>query len=40
MRSQTAAMLLIQAGLDGTKLYNLEGGILGWHAALPNEIVK
>ncbi|MEJ6715784.1 MAG: molybdopterin-synthase adenylyltransferase MoeB [Euryarchaeota archaeon] len=40
MRSQTAAMFLIQAGLDGTKLYNLEGGILGWHAALPNEIVK
>ncbi|MDE0858110.1 MAG: molybdopterin-synthase adenylyltransferase MoeB [Candidatus Poseidoniaceae archaeon] len=40
VRSQTAARLLIQAGLDGTKLYNLEGGILGWHAALPNEIVK
>ena len=40
MRSQLAAMLLIQAGMNGSKLYNLEGGILAWQAALPEEIVS
>ena len=40
MRSQLAAMLLIQAGMNGSKLYNLEGGILAWQAALPKEIVS
>ena len=40
MRSQIAAMLLIQAGMDGSKLYNLEGGILAWQSALPEEIVQ
>tara|TARA_Y100000994_G_scaffold247860_1_gene254164 strand:+ start:278 stop:1444 length:1167 start_codon:yes stop_codon:yes gene_type:complete len=39
MRSQLAAMLLIQAGMNGSKLYNLEGGILAWQAALPEEIM-
>jgi rhodanese-related sulfurtransferase len=33
-------MLLIQAGMDGSKLYNLEGGILAWQSALPEEIVQ
>ena len=40
MRSQLAAMLLIQAGMNGSKLYNLEGGILAWQAALPEEIMS
>lgn len=40
MRSQLAAMLLIQAGMNGSKLYNLEGGILAWQAALPQEIMS
>ena len=40
MRSQVAAMLLIQAGMNGSKLYNLEGGILAWQAALPEEIMS
>ena len=40
MRSQIAAMLLIQAGMDGSKLYNLEGGILAWQSALHEEIVQ
>jgi molybdopterin/thiamine biosynthesis adenylyltransferase/rhodanese-related sulfurtransferase len=40
MRSQMAAMMLIQAGMDGSKLYNLDGGIMAWHAALPEEIVR
>ena len=40
MRSQLAAMLLIQAGMNGSKLYNLEGGILAWQAALPEEILS
>ena len=40
MRSQIAAMLLIQAGMNGSKLYNLEGGILAWQSALPEEIVQ
>jgi rhodanese-related sulfurtransferase len=33
-------MMLIQAGMDGSKLYNLDGGIMAWHAALPEEIVR
>ena len=40
MRSQMAAMLLMQAGMDGNTLYNLEGGILAWNAAQPEEILQ
>ena len=40
MRSQVAAMILIQAGMNGSKLYNLEGGIIAWQAALPEEIMS
>ena len=39
MRSQMAAMYLIQAGYDGSFLYNLEGGILAWHSVRPDEII-
>ena len=39
MRSQIAAMLLIREGMDASKLYNLEGGIMAWNSALPSEIV-
>jgi adenylyltransferase/sulfurtransferase len=40
MRSQIAAMLLIREGMDASKLYNLEGGIMAWNSALPSEIVQ
>ena len=39
MRSQMAAMFLIQAGYEGSSLYNLEGGILAWQSVLPDEII-
>ena len=39
MRSQMAAMTLIQAGIEASRLYNLDGGIMAWHAAAPSEIV-
>lgn len=39
MRSQMAAMYLIQAGYDGSFLYNLEGGIMAWHSVRPDEII-
>ena len=32
-----AAMLLMEAGFEGSRLYNLEDGILGWYA-LPEDI--
>jgi len=38
MRSQIAAMYLINAGYDGNKLYNLDGGIMAWNNALPADI--
>ena len=38
MRSQLAAMELIQAGWQGNRLFNLEGGIMGWYAAAPDDI--
>ena len=38
MRSMMAAMLLMEAGVDGTRLYNLEDGILGWYALAPEDI--
>ena len=40
MRSQTAAMYLIQSGYDASLLYNLEGGIMAWQASAPSEIVS
>jgi adenylyltransferase/sulfurtransferase len=40
MRSQLAAMELINLGVDANRLYNLDGGILGWMAAAPDEIVR
>ncbi|MBT7063443.1 MAG: rhodanese-like domain-containing protein [Euryarchaeota archaeon] len=39
MRSQMAAMLLMQAGYEGTSLFNLEGGIMAWQSLLPDEII-
>ena len=39
MRSQMAAMLLIQAGYEGSSLYNLEGGIMAWQSTAPDEII-
>ena len=38
MRSQIAALLLIDAGFDANKLYNLEGGILSWNHVSPADI--
>jgi adenylyltransferase/sulfurtransferase len=40
MRSQMAAMYLIQSGYDATFLYNLEGGIMAWQASAPAEVVQ
>ena len=39
MRSQLAAIELIKSGWDGKNLYNLEGGIIAWNTAAPDEIV-
>ena len=38
MRSMMAAMALMEAGIDGSRLYNLEDGILGWYAQAPEDI--
>ena len=40
MRSQIAAMLLMQAGYEGSSLYNLEGGIMAWQSTAPDEIIN
>ena len=40
MRSQLAAMSMIQSGYDATRLYNLDGGIIAWKSAAPDEIIK
>ena len=40
MRSQMAIMLLAQSGFDSSRLFNLTGGILAWHAAKPDEIIN
>ena len=40
MRSQLAAIELIKLGVVADRLYNLDGGILGWMAAAPDEIVR
>ena len=39
MRSQMAIMVLIQAGVDSARLYNLDGGIQAWSMAKPDEII-
>jgi len=38
MRSQLAAIELIQSGWDANRLFNLDGGIMGWYAAAPGDI--
>lgn len=38
MRSQLAAIELIQAGWAAERLFNLDGGIMAWHAAAPGDI--
>lgn len=40
MRSQLAIMLLIEAGYDGAKMYNLSGGIIGWAEVDPDGIIQ
>jgi adenylyltransferase/sulfurtransferase len=40
MRSQLAAIELIKAGWVADRLYNLEGGIMAWHAMSPEDIVS
>ncbi|MAJ01094.1 MAG: molybdenum cofactor biosynthesis protein MoeB [Euryarchaeota archaeon] len=40
MRSQLAAMSMLQAGFNAVRVYNLDGGIIAWKAAAPDEIVN
>ena len=40
MRSQLAIMQLLEAGYDGTKLFNLSGGILDWAETNPEGIIQ
>ena len=40
MRSQLAAIELIKAGWVAERLYNLEGGIMAWKMASPEDIVS
>ncbi len=40
MRSQLAAIELIKSGYSAQRLYNLEGGIMAWNAASPDEILR
>jgi adenylyltransferase/sulfurtransferase len=40
MRSQMAAMSLVNAGWDADRLFNLQGGIMAWHAERPDELVN
>ncbi|MEZ8112628.1 MAG: molybdopterin-synthase adenylyltransferase MoeB [Candidatus Poseidoniaceae archaeon] len=40
IRSQMAIMLLKQSGFDYSRLFNLTGGILAWHATKPDEIIN
>ena len=40
VRSQMAIMLLAKSGFDSSRLFNLSGGILAWHAAKPDEIIN
>ena len=38
MRSQMAALLLIDSGFDGNKLFNIDGGIILWSQTSPTDI--
>ena len=38
IRSEMAIMLLTQSGFDSSRLFNLSGGIMAWHAAKPDEL--
>ena len=38
MRSQMAALFLMDSGFDGNKLFNIEGGILLWSQTSPSDI--
>ena len=38
MRSEMAIMLLTRSGFDSSKLFNLSGGIMAWHAASPEDL--
>ena len=38
MRSMMAATMLMEAGVDASRLYNLQDGILGWYANAPEDI--
>jgi adenylyltransferase/sulfurtransferase len=38
MRSQMAALFLMDSGFDGSKLFNIEGGILSWSQTSPADI--
>ena len=38
MRSQIAALYLIDSGFDGNKLFNIDGGILSWNQTSPEDI--
>lgn len=38
MRSQIAALFLIDSGFEGSKLFNIEGGILSWSQTSPVDI--
>ena len=40
MRSQLAIMQLVEAGYDGSKMYNLSGGILEWAEINPEGIIQ
>ena len=40
MRSQLAAIELIKSGYAAQRIYNLDGGIMAWKAAAPDEIVR
>ena len=38
MRSQIAALLLMDSGFDGDKLFNVDGGIISWSQSSPKDI--
>tara|TARA_B100001250_G_scaffold402545_1_gene415790 strand:+ start:3494 stop:4651 length:1158 start_codon:yes stop_codon:yes gene_type:complete len=38
MRSQMAAMFLIDAGFEASRLYNFDGGIISWSHELPSDV--
>ena len=40
MRSQLAIVQLLQAGYDGNRMYNLDGGIIQWAESDPEAIIQ